>query len=56
MVTALDDQDAILKMLLKGGKATLFGKEHKLEAVTDHASFIQAVPIREYEQFRPYVE
>lgn len=54
--TAREDQEAILKMLLKTGKNTVFGKEHKLEGVSDHASFAQAVPIRDYEQFKPYIE
>ncbi len=56
MQTAREDQEAILKMLLKTGKNTVFGKEHKLEAVTDHASFAQAVPVRDYEQFKTYIE
>jgi hypothetical protein len=56
MQTALEDQDAILKMLLKSGKSTIFGKDHHLEAVSDHAGFIQSVPIRDYEQFKPYID
>lgn len=56
MQTALDDQDAILKMLLKTGKNTVFGKEHRLESVSDPAGYAQAVPIRDYEQFKPYIE
>ncbi len=56
MQTALDDQDAILKTLLKVGKTTVFGKDHRMEAVSDHASFTQAVPIRDYEQLKSYIE
>ncbi len=56
MQTALEDQDAILKMLLKTGKNTVFGKEHRLDSVSDHAGYTQAVPIRDYEQFKPYIE
>jgi hypothetical protein len=55
MQTALTDQDEILKMLLKTGKATYFGKEHRLEAVSDHAGFVQSVPVRDYEQFKHYI-
>ncbi len=55
MHTALEDQDAILKMLLKGGKSTVFGKDHRLEHVAGHAAFAQAVPLRDYEQFKPYI-
>lgn len=56
MQTALADQDAILKMLLKGGKSTSFGKEHRLSDVSDHLSFTAAVPVRDYEQFSTYID
>ena len=56
MQTALEDQDTILKALLKTGKTTIFGKDHKLEGVNDHVSFTQAVPIRDYEQLKPYID
>ena len=55
MQTALEDQETILKMLLKTGKMTVFGKDHQLEGVTDHAGFTQAVPIRDYEQLKSYI-
>ena len=55
MHTAIQDQEETLKMLLKTGKLTIFGKEHRLDGVSDHASFTQAVPIRDYEQFKPYI-
>ena len=54
--TALLDQDAILKELLKGGKLTLFGEEHKLNEVADYEGFKQAIPVRDYEAFKPYIE
>ena len=53
--TALADQEAVLKELLSKGKTTEFGKDHKLDAVTDYAGFRQAVPIRDYEGLRPYI-
>lgn len=56
MGTALEDQEAILKMLIKSGKSTVFGKDHRLEGVTDHVSFAQAVPLRDYEQIKPYID
>jgi hypothetical protein len=54
--TALQDQDRILKDLLKTGKSTDFGVDHKLAEVADHAAFRQAVPVRDYEGFKPYIE
>jgi len=56
MHTALADQDAILKELLKGGKNTEFGKDHQFGHVAAYNEFRQSVPIRDYEAFRPYVE
>jgi hypothetical protein len=55
-LTALADQDEILKNLLKIGKSTEFGKDHHLIDVNSHQNFTQAVPIRDYEQMKPYIE
>ena len=54
--TALQDQDAILKSLLKEGASTAFGTDHRLGEVANYAAFKQAVPIRDYEAFKPYIE
>ena len=54
--TALQDQDAILKDLLKTGKSTEFGTDHKLNEVSNYEQFKQAVPVRDYEGFKPYIE
>lgn len=56
MVTALPDQENILKYLLKTGRNTEFGKENRLAEVNDYATYKQAVPIRDYEQFRPWID
>lgn len=55
-VTALQDQDAALKELLKGVKSTEFGDDHRLSDVTAYEAFKQAVPVRDYEGFKPYIE
>ena len=56
MYTALEDQDRILKDLLKTGRKTQFGKEHGFNNVNSHSEFSQAVPLRDYEAFKPYIE
>jgi hypothetical protein len=56
MGTALQDQDSILKELVKVGKTTEFGKDHHLDKVTSYEEFKKAVPIRDYEAFKPYIE
>ena len=56
MGTALEDQENILKTLLKTGSKTVFGREHHLETVKTYEEFKAAVPIRDYEQFKPYID
>ena len=55
MTTALDDQDAILKELLKMARTTEFGKEHGFQSINNYEEYKQAVPIRDYEEFKPYI-
>ena len=54
--TAVADQERIWKELLAIGKTTEFGKEHHLGDVKGLADYRQAVPIRDYEGFRPFIE
>lgn len=56
MLTAVEDQEAILKDLLKTGKLTDFGKDHQFNNIQGHDQFRQAVPVRDYEQFKPYID
>src|SRR6201985_668378 len=55
MTTAIADQEAILKELLRVGSKTVFGTEHRLGEVKNYEEFKQAVPIRDYEQFSHYI-
>lgn len=56
MATAVEDQGAIFKDLLKNAASTEFGKDHDLKNVQAYKDFIQAVPIRDYEALKPYIE
>ena len=49
-------QRDVLRQLLRKGSHTAFGREHQLEQVSHHASLVQAVPLREYEGLRPYID
>lgn len=49
-------QRKVLAGLLKAGAATAFGRDHGLDRVKDHADLVRAVPLRDYEGFKPYVE
>lgn len=54
--SALEDQENILKSLLKTGSKTVFGREHHLETVKTYDEFKSAVPVRDYEQFKTYID
>lgn len=56
MMHAVQHQDLILKNLVKQGAKTQFGKDHQLTVGMDHKAFSQAVPIRDYELMKPYIE
>lgn len=49
-------QEAVFQKLIFKGKNTVFGSDHHLDQVTDHKEFTQAVPIRDYEGLKSYVE
>ena len=46
MRTALEDQDTVLRQLLKTGKTTEFGQDHQLAEVNSHQEFREAIPLR----------
>ncbi|HWH64193.1 MAG TPA: GH3 auxin-responsive promoter family protein [Ginsengibacter sp.] len=56
MLTAIADQERIFQSLLKTGLKTEFGKEHHFEKIKNHDDFVKNVPIREYEDFKKYIE
>src|SRR5215467_7162424 len=56
MASAISDQENILKNLLRTGSKTVFDKKHHLHEVKTYDEFKAAVPIRDYEQFKPYIE
>jgi hypothetical protein len=55
MATAVPDQENIFKSLLKTGKITEFGKDHRLDQVSTYEQYQEAVQIRDYEQLKPYI-
>jgi len=56
METAVNDQLDIFNQLIRAAAKTEFGKEHGFEDIKSHADFVKQVPIRDYEEFKPYIE
>ena len=49
-------QATALRELLERSARTVFGREHGFDAIRTPAEYRRAVPLRDYEGFRPYVE
>ncbi len=56
MYQPAEAQQRWFRKLMEGGRATIFGKDHHLRDVQTVAEFRQAVPVRDYEDLKPYVE
>ena len=51
-----ETQQRWFRRLVTGGKDTAFGRDHHLDEVQTVDEFRQAVPIRDYEGLKPYVD
>jgi len=56
METAVEDQQSVFNNLVKTAAKTEFGKEHGFDGIKTMEDFAKQVPIRDYEQFKPYIE
>ncbi len=54
--TALSSQESILRFLLAKAVHTDFGKDHDFSQLTSHDDYKHAVPIRDYEGHRSYID
>lgn len=52
----LQAQQKVFKTLIQQAKNTAFGKDHHFDDIRSYEDFAKRVPIRDYEQFRPYIE
>ncbi|MBF6653355.1 hypothetical protein C3B47_10735 [Flavobacterium columnare] len=52
----IETQQKIFKKLIQQAKNTQFGKDHQLEQIHTYNDYVQKVPVRDYEELRPYVD
>ena len=53
---AIHDQKMWRKKLVSKAKGTLFGKDHLFEKIESAEDFSRSVPVKSYEQLKPYIE
>ena len=49
-------QDKVFRALLANAKSTAFGQDHGFETIHNYSDFKKKIPIRDYEQLRPYID
>jgi hypothetical protein len=54
--TAVEDQDKIFASIVKSASKTLFGTDHSFAEIKTHEDYCRLVPIRDYEDLKPYIE
>lgn len=52
----LEAQQRVFEDLINQAKDTEFGKEHDFKSIKNYKDFAERVPIRDYEDFKPYIE
>tara|TARA_R110001592_G_scaffold63268_2_gene193657 strand:+ start:1121 stop:2620 length:1500 start_codon:yes stop_codon:yes gene_type:complete len=49
-------QQAVFNDLITQGKNTFFGKDHNFNGITNYETFKKNVPVKDYEDLKPYIE
>ena len=49
-------QQKVFNYLINSAKDTVFGKEHKFSSIRSYEDFKARVPVRDYEDFSPYIQ
>ena len=54
--TPFETQDRVFKQLVDKGRDTTFGRDHDFNTIESFEDFANNVPIRDYEELKPYVQ
>ncbi|UPS92569.1 GH3 auxin-responsive promoter family protein [Bizionia sp. M204] len=52
----IETQEQVFQELISQASSTAFGADHDFISINHHADFVKRVPIRDYEELKPYVE
>lgn len=56
MYQPAEAQQRWFRQLIDGGRTTVFGRDHRFKDIQTIEEFRQAVPVRDYEDLKPYIE
>jgi hypothetical protein len=54
-VKPIETQQRVFRTLINEAKDTAFGKDHKFEMISTPQEFTEQVPVRDYEELKPYI-
>lgn len=49
-------QQLVFQSIIRNATPTVFGKDHDFQAIRTHEDFKKQVPVRDYEDLKPYIE
>ncbi|MBS3992882.1 MAG: GH3 auxin-responsive promoter family protein [Bacteroidetes bacterium] len=52
----VETQEKVLSQLISKSNHTVFGKDHNFNSIKSYEDFKKQVPIRDYEELRPYID
>ncbi|RAV29387.1 GH3 auxin-responsive promoter family protein [Sinomicrobium soli] len=52
----VETQEKVFRNLVTAAASTAFGRDHHFGQIRTHADFVKNVPVRDYEELRPYVD
>lgn len=52
----IETQEKVFQELISEAKSTQFGKDHDFISINNYKDFVKRVPVRDYEDLKPYVE
>ena len=52
----IETQETVFQDLIATAASTLFGRDHDFISINNYEDFVKRVPIRDYEDLKPYVE
>lgn len=51
----VETQEKVFQMLISDATATSFGNDHDFISINSHRDFVKRVPVRDYEDLKPYI-
>lgn len=52
----VETQEKVFHEIIGKATSTQFGKDHDFIGIHSHADFVKRVPVRDYEDLKPYIE